>query len=129
MAVTYLRNDVLRSPGAAQASLTGLVVTMCGIGWGASVVTVKPCGLVMAGLLSVSGHQVAHTSSVDLLWLSAGAVVRTAVRLGRGLFLDLEAGASLPFLRREFYTTLPSHVVEKTPTISPMAGLGLAYGF
>ena len=129
MAVTYLRNDVLQSPGAAQASLAGLVVTVCGLGWSASIMTVKPCGLVMAGLLSVSGHQVVHTSSVDLLWLSAGAVARMAVHLGRGFALDLEAGVSAPFLRREFYTTLPSHVVEKTPTLSPVAGLGLAYGF
>jgi hypothetical protein len=83
----------------------------------------------MAGLLSVSGYQVVHTSSVDLLWLSAGAVLRTAVHLGRGFSLDLEAGASAPLIRREFYTTLPSHVVEKTPTISPVVGLGLAYGF
>jgi hypothetical protein len=129
MAVTYVRNDVLRSPGAAQASLTGLVVTMCGTGWGASVMKVKPCGLVMAGLLSVSGLQVARTSSVDLLWLSAGAAVRTAVHLGRGFSLELEAGVSAAFLRREFYTTLPSHVVEKTATISSLASLGLAYGF
>jgi hypothetical protein len=129
MAVTYLRNDVLGSPGAAQASLTGLVVTLCGMAWGASIMTVQPCGLVMAGLLSVSGHQVVRTSSVDLLWLSAGAVLRTAAHLGHGFALDLEAGVSVPFLSREFYTTLPSHVVEKTPTISPMAGLGLAYGF
>jgi hypothetical protein len=128
-AVTHLRNDVLRSPGAAQASLTGLVVTVCGVGWGASLISVKLCGLVMAGLLSVSGQQVVRTSSVDLPWLSAGALVRTAVTLGRGFSLDLEVGASAPFIRREFYTTLPSHVVEKTPTISPMAGLGLAYGF
>jgi hypothetical protein len=97
--------------------------------WGASIMTVQPCGLVMAGLLSVSGHQVVRTSSVDLLWLSAGAVLRTAAHLGHGFALDLEAGVSVPFLSREFYTTLPSHVVEKTPTISPMAGLGLAYGF
>ena len=129
MAITYLRNDVLRSPGAAQASLTGLAVTLCAMGWGASRLTVKPCGLVMAGLLSVSGYQVVHTSSVDLLWLSAGAVLRTAVHLGRGFSLDLEAGASTPLIRREFYTTLPSHVVEKTPIISPVVGLGLAYGF
>ena len=129
MAVTYLRNDVLGSPGAAQAGLTGLVVTLCGMSWGVSIMTVKPCGLVMAGLLSVSGHQVARTSSVDLLWLSAGAVVRSAVYLGDGLSLDLEAGVSAPFFSREFYTTLPSHVVDKTPTLSPVVGLGLAYGF
>jgi hypothetical protein len=129
MAVTHLRNDVLQSPGAAQATLTGLVLNACGTGWGASVITVKPCGLVMAGLISVRGHQVARTSSVDLLWLSAGAVVRMGMLLGRGISLDLEAGAVAPLLRREFYTTLPSHVVERTPAIAPMAGLGLAYGF
>jgi hypothetical protein len=128
-AVIYLRNDVLRSSGAAQASLTGLVVTMCGTGWSASVIGVKLCGLVTAGWLSVSGQQVARTSSVDLLWLSAGALVRTAVSLGRGFSLDLEVGATAPFIRREFYTTLPSHVVEKTPVVSPIAGLGLAYAF
>jgi hypothetical protein len=128
-AVIYLRNDVPRSSGAAQASLTGLVVTLCGAGWSASLIRVKLCGLVMAGWLSVSGQQVASPSSVDLLWLSAGALVRAAVLLGRGFSLDLEVGASAPFIRREFYTTLPSHVVEKTPTISPMAGLGLVYGF
>jgi hypothetical protein len=129
MAVTYLRNDSLQSPGAAQASLTGLVVTLCAMGWGTSTLVVKPCGLVMAGLLSVSGQQVVRTSSVDLLWLSVGAVLRAAVHLGHGFALDLEAGVSAPFTRRAFYTTLPSHVVEKTPTISPMAQLGLAYGF
>jgi len=129
MAFTYLRNDVLGSPGAAEASLSGLIVTICGIGWSASVITVKPCGLAMAGMLSVRGHQVARPSSVDVLWLSAGAAVRTKVYLGRSLSLDLEVGASAPFLRREFYTTLPSNVVEKTPALSPLAGLGLAYGF
>jgi len=91
--------------------------------------TVKPCGLVMAGLLSVSGHQVVRPSSVGLLWLSAGAAARMALKLGRGFALDLEAGVTTPFLRREFYTTLPSHVVEKTPILSPEGRLGLAYGF
>ena len=129
MAVTYLRNDVLQPPGAAQATLTGFVLTMCGTAWGANVITVKPCGLLMAGMLSVSGHQALRTNSVALFWLSAGAVVRMAVLLGRGLSLDLEAGVSVPLIRREFYTTLPSHVVGKTPAISPVAGLGLAYGF
>jgi hypothetical protein len=129
MAVTYLRSDILQSPGAAQATMTGLALTMCGTGWGGSLITAKPCGLVMAGMLEVSGHQAIRTTSVALLWLSAGAVVRMTVLLGRGLSLDLEAGVSVPFVRREFYTTVPSHVVEKTPAISPVAALGLAYGF
>jgi hypothetical protein len=129
MAVTYVRNDVLRSPGAAQASLIGIVMTMCGTGWGASVLKVKPCGLLMAGLLSVSGLQVARTSPVDVLWLSAGVAVRAAVHLRFDFSLELEAGVSAALLRREFYTTLPSHVVEKTTAISSLASLGLAYSF
>ena len=32
VAVTYLRNDVLESPGAVQASLTGLVASACAVG-------------------------------------------------------------------------------------------------
>jgi hypothetical protein len=55
--------------------------------------------------------------------------VRTEIYLRRGFSLDLEDGVSAPFRRREFYTTLPSHVVEKTPILSIMAALGLAYGF
>jgi hypothetical protein len=51
------------------------------------------------------------------------------IYLGRGFSLDLEAGVSAPFLRREFCTTLPNQVVEKTPILLPMATLGLAYGF
>lgn len=129
MAVTHLRNDILMAPGAAQATLTGLAVTVCGAGWRGGVIAVMPCVLGMAGWLSVSGQHSVRTSKVGLLWLSAGAAMRTAVRLGGGFSLDLEAGASVPFIRREFYTTLPSHVVDKTAVISPGAALGVSYGF
>jgi hypothetical protein len=129
MAITYFRNDVFQSPGVAHASLAGLGATMCPLGWSASIMTVKPCGLVMAGVLAASGHRVARTSSVHLFWLSAGGILRAAVFLGRGLSLDLEAGISAPFIKRKFYTTKPGNVVEETPAISPIFGLGLAYGF
>jgi hypothetical protein len=129
IALTYFRNDVVQSPAAVQASLAGLVLTACGGGWRAGVMTVKPCGLVMSGWLSVSGREAIRPGSVDLLWLSAGVLARVAINVGGGFALDLEAGISAPFLRREFYVTAPSQVVEKTPTLSPQAGLGLAYGF
>jgi len=128
LAALYLRNDLLGSPGAAQASLAGLAATLCGTGWGTGRINLKPCALLMGGLLSVRGQQSIRTSSVDLLWLSAGVVARTTVNLGRGFSLDMEAGVSAPFFKREFYTTLPSHVVEKTATVSPVAGVGLAHG-
>lgn len=128
MAVTYLRNDILTSPGVARATLTGIAMTVCVAGWRGNVITVKPCVLGMVGGLSVSGQHVVRTSTVDLLWLGAGPAVRAAVRLAGGFSLDLEAGASVPFIRRELYTTLPSHVVDKTAVISPVFGLGVSYG-
>ena len=128
LAALYLRNDLLGSPDAAQASLAGLAATLCGSGWGTGRINFKPCALLTGGLLSVRGLQAIRTSSVNLLWLSAGVVARTTVHLGRGFSLDLEAGVTAPFFKREFYTTLPSHVVEKTSTISPGAGVGLDYG-
>ncbi len=129
LAVTYFRNDVLVSPGAAQATLGALAVTLCATVLSGRIVTIKPCGLIAGGLLSVQGYQVVHTSSVNLPWFSAGAVARTGVHFGGAYSLDFEAGISAAVPKREFYTTLPTHVVERTPTFSPIASLGLAYAF
>jgi hypothetical protein len=129
MAVTYLRNDILMAPGAAQATLAGLAMTGCVAGWRGNVIALKPCLLGMAAGLFVSGQHGVRTNTVGLLWLSAGSVMRAAIRLGGGFSLDLEVGASVPFVRREFYTTLPGHVVDKTAVISPVFGLGVSYAF
>jgi hypothetical protein len=71
---------------------------------------------------------VLHSYQVEHLWLSAGAGVRTAVYLGRGLSLELDATLSVPLFKREFYATVPPNVVAKTPLLSPLVGVGLTYG-
>jgi hypothetical protein len=128
LGAAYLRNDVLQSPGVAQASLTGIAATVCPLRLSASIVTLQPCGLALGGWLTVLGHQAEHTYSVDRLWLSAGGVLRISAYLGRGLSLEVETGITAPFIRRRFFTTTQDNVVRETPTISPIASLGLVCG-
>lgn len=128
LTVAYLRNDVVQSPGVAQASLTAIAATVCPLRLSASVVTVSPCGVALAGWLAVRGQQVEHTYTVDRLWLSLGGVLRASAYLGGGLSLEMEAGITVPLIRRRFFTTTQDNVVGETPTISPIASLGLVYG-
>lgn len=129
LAFIYLRNDVLQTPGAVQINLTGLAATACPFRVSASVLTFEPCALVIGGRLAASGLQATHSYSVDRLWLSAGGILRVAASLGDGLWLDLQVGISAPFFKRRFFETTPDTVVGETPMISPVVGLGLAYGF
>jgi hypothetical protein len=53
--------------------------------------------------------------------------VRATLGLGKGYALRLETGLSVPLLRRQFTASSPDHIVGETPSIAPMAGLGIAY--
>jgi hypothetical protein len=128
LAPTYVRNDVFRSPEDAQITLLGGGATVCPLRFSASIVTVQPCALVLAGWLRATGRQVTHVATVDRSWLSAGLTVRLAAVLGRGFSVELEGGIAAPLVERSFYVTLPRNIVAKTPVISPMVSLGLAYG-
>lgn len=129
LAFIYVRNDVVRTPGAVQTALTGLAATACPFRVSASVLTFEPCALVLGGRLAASGRESTHTYSVDRLWLSAGGLLRAAAWLGDGLWLDLQVGVSAPFFKRRFFATTQDNIVGETPMISPFVGLGLAYGF
>jgi hypothetical protein len=129
LAFVYLRNDVALAPGEVQIALTGLAATACPFRASASIITFEPCALLLGGWLAASGRQTTRSYSVDRLWLSAGGILRVAALLGGGFWLDLQAGVSAPFFKRRFFTTTTDHVVGETPIISPIAGLGLAYGF
>lgn len=129
LAIAYVRDDVLHSPPAAQSSLAALGATVCPLRWSASIVTLQPCALVLGGWLSATGRGVTHASTVDRFWLSAGGTVRMAALLGAGLSLELEAGVSAPLRKRRFFVTVPTNVVAETPTISPIVGMALTWGF
>jgi hypothetical protein len=127
LAIAYVRNDVFESPQAAQVSLAGLAGTVCPLRWTASILTLQPCALVLAGWLSASGRRMTHSDTANRLWLSAGGVVRTTAFMGRGVSLELEAGISAPVFKRKFFATTPSNVMAETPTISPLVGIGLTF--
>jgi len=129
LAFAHVRNDVLRSPGAVQVSLTGLVATACPLRFSASIVTIQPCALLVAGWLAASGRQDTYSYEVDHLWLSAGGVLHLSALLGGGLSLDLDGGVSAPFFKRRFYSTTPNKIVGETSSISLISELGLSYGF
>jgi hypothetical protein len=128
LALVYARNDVLQSPQTAQVALLSVGATACPLRLTASILTVQPCVLVLAGWLRATGRQVTHVASVDRSWLSAGMTLRAAAFLGRGFSLELEGGITAPLLKRRFFATVPSNVVAETPTISPIVGIGLTYG-
>jgi hypothetical protein len=127
--LAYVRNDLVQSPQQAQVALASLGVTACPLRLPAGRLALRPCVLLLGGWLSATGRQVTHVSTVDRSWLSAGATLRASVFLGLGFWLEAEGGASLPLLRRRFYTTLPSNVVAETPTVSPVVGLRLTHGW
>lgn len=127
LGLAYVRNDVLQSPQDAEVALAAMGATVCPLRWAASILTVQPCALVLAGWLSATGRQVTHVDTVDRSWLSAGLTVRTAAFLGRGFSLELEGGISAPLVKRRFFATVPSNVVAETPTISPIVAIGLTY--
>jgi len=128
LAAGYVRNDLLTPAENAQVALASLAGTLCPLRWTVRLLTFQPCALLLAGRLSASGRQVAHRYDVAHLWLSAGAGLRTAAYLARGLSVELEAALSVPVFKREFYSTMPSNVVAATPTLSPLVGIGLTYG-
>ena len=129
LAIAYLRNDAMQSPGPVQVSLTEGVATACPLRLSASILTFQPCALMAAGWFTASGRQGMHNYHVGHLWLSAGGSLRMAAALGHGLSLDLEGGVVAPFFKRRYYSTTPDQVVGETPSISPIISLGLSYGF
>lgn len=125
---SYARNDIVHTPTDAQSSLAAATAQLCPLQASASLVTVRPCVLGMAGRVSVQGHQLNHVSTVNHLWLSGGLTLNVAAYVGEGLSIELEAGFTAPLPKRRFFASTPTNIVTETPTLSPIVGLGLTYG-
>lgn len=122
----YASNDLVQSPGEIAAKWMALAATACP-GWSVGrIVTLQPCAQAIGGWLAASGRGLTNPASVGRSWLSAGALVRAEAHLGAGFSVELEAGASVPILRRRFIVTTPEGTVGETPTIAPIVTLGLS---
>jgi hypothetical protein len=129
LALVYARNDVLHTPSAAAAALLAAGATVCPVRLSAGLFTAQPCAALWAGMLRTAGRQLTRENQVSHFWLSAGLTLRLLATLGHGFALQAEAGFQSPLIRRRYYATIPSNVIAETPTISPVVGLGLTYGF
>jgi len=122
----YASNDLLQSPDTIDADWAALAAVACpGFSVGRAV-SVQPCAEAIGGWLAASGHNLTHTSSVGRTWWSAGALLRAVARLGAGFALELDAGATVPIVKRRFIITTPEGTVGETPTVAPMLTLGLS---
>jgi hypothetical protein len=128
LGILYARNHILHTPTYAESTLAGATVQLCPLQAPVGLVTVRPCVVGLAGRLSVRGSQLPHVNTVDHLWLSGGMTLNVAVYVGAGLSIELEAGFTAPLPKRRFFASAPTNIVTETPTLSPLAGLGLLYG-
>jgi hypothetical protein len=126
IAALYLSNDLLQPATDLATALTGASLTACpGLGVGSTVV-LEACARVIGGWLAATGRGVTNPSSIGRSWWSAGAIARLGILLGAGFSLEAEAGLGVPLVRRTFFTETPEVTVGETPTISAMAGIGVA---
>lgn len=128
LAFVYARNDLLRPPSEAAATMLAGAASACPVRLRAGFFTAQPCAALWTGLLRVAGRQLTRENQVSHLWLSAGLTLRLLATLGHGLSLHVEGGFQSPLIRRRYFVTIPSNVIAETPTISPVVGLGLTYG-
>jgi hypothetical protein len=125
----YVPNDFLRTADDARLRWMALAVTGCP-GWKAGrAASVEPCAQVMGGWIDATGLGVTNPRSAGRSWWSVGALLRVAARLGWGFSLELDAGVAVPLVERRFITTTPERTVGETPTIAPMAAVGVTHVF
>jgi hypothetical protein len=125
----YASNDLLQTSDTFDANWMAVAAVACpGLSVGRSV-TIQPCAQAMGGWLAASGHNLTFTYSPGRTWWSVGALLRANSRLGAGFSVELEAGASIPLVRRTFIISTPEGTVGETPTVAPMLTLGLSRSF
>lgn len=129
LTLIYARHDVGHTPSSAAATLLAGGVLLCPVRVGASVFAFQPCAALWGGVLEAMGRELTQEERVSRPWLSMGLSLRSLVSLGRGLALQVEGGFQVPLLRRRYFATLPSNVIAETPTLSPVVGVSLTYGF
>lgn len=126
----HARNDLLPPASGVVSRLTAVAVTACPIGWSlGGVWRMQPCAVGLGGWLSATDDSVDHPASALRSWWSLGGRLRAAASLGARYTLELEAGVTVPLVRRHFFATSPDQVVGETPAVSASGSLGVAYRF
>jgi hypothetical protein len=126
----HARNDFLPPASGVVVRLTTFALTACPTGWSlGGVWRMQPCVVGLGGWLDATDRSVDHPDSSLRSWWSAGGRLRAAASLGLRYTLELEAGVTVPLVRRRFFTGSPDQVVGQTPSVSALGALGISYRF
>jgi len=128
--LVHLENDLFAAAEDIAVSFTALALSACPLGWElGGVFELRPCAVLAGGRLAATGRSVGAPDSAVRSWWSAGALARASADLGSDVAVELEAGASVPLLRRRFVIDAPPRQVGETPAISALLALGASYRF
>ena len=125
-AAVYVSNDLVRPATDVAIALTAASITGCP-GWATrGAIVVEPCVQAFGGRLTATGRGLTDPNSVSRRWWSVGALARASMALGRGFFVELEAGLQAPLARRRFATTTPERTVGETPALCTITTIGIS---
>jgi hypothetical protein len=128
--VLHARNDLVSPADGVWVRLTAITLSACPVGWAiAGAWRVQPCAVGLGGWLAVTDRAVDHPSSALRSWWSVGARARAAAALGAHYALELEAGVSVPLIRRRFFANTEDQLVGETPVVSALGAIGFVYSF
>jgi hypothetical protein len=92
-------------------------------------ISVAPCAAIVAGQLHSVVRNGEPTRPGAHLWTAASALARLRVTLLPALFLELSAGAFVPFRAEEFRVMGRSQTVFRQTAVAPVLGLGMGTTF
>jgi len=117
------------STAAGDARFTWAVARIAGC-WTIAdgTLAVDACAHVAAGMLEAQGVDVVRAQDLRRSWLAAGAHGALRWRATASVFAELQAGASVPFLRDRFYFT-PNVLIHQAAAVTPWLALGVGVRF
>ncbi|HEY3594464.1 MAG TPA: hypothetical protein VGL13_11340 [Polyangiaceae bacterium] len=128
--VLHARNDILTPSGSVWVRLTTVALTACPLSWDiGSTWRVQPCAVGLGGWLEAMDRAVDHPTDALRSWWSVGARLRAAASWGAHYGLELEAGVSVPLVRRRFFANTEAVLVGETPIVSALGAVGFVYRF
>lgn len=128
LAVSHTRNDLFESSRHAGMALTGVSVSACPLALRlAASVRLEPCATASVAELKASGRDLPSATTISRLWWGAGALARVAVSPWSGLSLEVEGGALVPLVERQFVVEPSGRSLGSTPVVAPFVTAGLAH--
>lgn len=128
LSLLHSRNELFESSRHAALRLTGVALTACPARFYLpGPLRLEPCATGTGAELRAVGRELPSSATVSRSWWGLGALLRLSVSPASDVAIELEAGALLPLVDRQF-VVLPSGVsLGKTPPLVPFANAGLVY--